>query len=85
MADDDDLTAAIAMSMGETAAPTTTSPTSVLEEAGLASNFKGTYELYGVVTHKGRSADAGHYMGWVRIKGGACVPVSSILVLLCYE
>jgi ubiquitin carboxyl-terminal hydrolase 14 len=67
---DDDLTAAIAMSMGGTSTSTAASPTSVLDEAGLTSAFKGTYELYGVVTHKGRSADAGHYMGWVRIKGG---------------
>jgi ubiquitin carboxyl-terminal hydrolase 14 len=70
MVDDDDLTAAIAMSMGGTSTSTATSSTSVLDEAGLTSAFKGTYELYGVVTHKGRSADAGHYMGWVRIKGG---------------
>jgi ubiquitin carboxyl-terminal hydrolase 14 len=27
------------------------------------------YELYAVVTHKGRSADSGHYMGWVRRDG----------------
>jgi len=26
----------------------------------------GNYELYGVVTHKGRSADSGHYVGWVK-------------------
>jgi ubiquitin carboxyl-terminal hydrolase 14 len=26
----------------------------------------GFYELYGVVTHKGRYADSGHYIGWVR-------------------
>jgi ubiquitin carboxyl-terminal hydrolase 14 len=25
----------------------------------------GNYELIAVVTHKGRSADGGHYMGWV--------------------
>ena len=28
--------------------------------------FCGRYELMGVVTHKGRSADSGHYIGWVR-------------------
>jgi len=26
----------------------------------------GWYELNGAVTHKGRSADGGHYVGWVR-------------------
>eukprot|EP00752_Nemacystus_decipiens_P016309 g14585.t1 len=36
---------------------------------GLPANFKGTYELYAVVTHKGREADGGHYMGWVRQEG----------------
>lgn len=25
----------------------------------------GNYELIAVVTHKGRSADGGHYIGWV--------------------
>ena len=29
----------------------------------------GNYELVGVVTHKGRSADGGHYVGWVHQKG----------------
>lgn len=34
--------------------------------AGLRADFCGEYELMGVVTHKGRSADSGHYIGWVR-------------------
>ena len=29
----------------------------------------GNYELIGVVTHKGRSADGGHYIGWVHASG----------------
>jgi ubiquitin carboxyl-terminal hydrolase 14 len=29
----------------------------------------GAYELIGVVTHKGRSADGGHYIGWVHASG----------------
>ena len=29
----------------------------------------GAYELVGVVTHKGRSADGGHYIGWVHASG----------------
>ena len=31
----------------------------------------GVYELQGVVTHKGRSADSGHYIGWVRQEPGS--------------
>lgn len=33
---------------------------------GIPEDFVGEYELFGVVTHKGRSADSGHYIGWVR-------------------
>ena len=29
----------------------------------------GNYELIAVVTHKGRSADGGHYVGWVHQQG----------------
>lgn len=31
----------------------------------------GNYELVAVVTHKGRSADGGHYVGWVHQAGDA--------------
>lgn len=30
----------------------------------------GNYELVGVLTHKGRSADSGHYVAWVHKSGG---------------
>jgi len=33
---------------------------------GLPADFQGLYELFAVVTHKGRDADGGHYMGWVK-------------------
>ena len=33
---------------------------------GLPADFTGCYELHSVVTHKGRSADSGDYMGYVR-------------------
>ncbi|KAL7574539.1 hypothetical protein ACA910_015894 [Epithemia clementina (nom. ined.)] len=33
---------------------------------GLPPNFQGIYELFAVVTHKGRDADGGHYMAWVK-------------------
>jgi len=26
----------------------------------------GVYELYAVLSHKGRSADSGHYVAWVK-------------------
>ncbi len=29
----------------------------------------GNYQLVAVVTHKGRSADGGHYVGWVHKAG----------------
>ncbi|CAG9536187.1 unnamed protein product [Cercopithifilaria johnstoni] len=33
------------------------------------SNNSGYYELQGVITHKGRSANSGHYVAWVRLRG----------------
>jgi hypothetical protein len=38
---------------------------------GLPSGWTGTYELHGIVTHKGRDADSGHYIGWVRQAPGS--------------
>jgi len=31
--------------------------------------MSGYFDLVGVVTHIGRSADAGHYIGWVKKEG----------------
>ena len=41
---------------------------SVVEEKGAASDSRpmGRYELIGLITHQGRSADSGHYIGWAR-------------------
>lgn len=36
---------------------------------GLPFEFMGNYELFAVVTHKGRSADSGHYIGWAKAEG----------------
>ena len=36
---------------------------------GLPPSFRGFYDLFAIVSHKGRSADSGHYMAWVRRKG----------------
>jgi ubiquitin carboxyl-terminal hydrolase 14 len=33
------------------------------------SNNSGFYELKGIITHKGRSSDSGHYVAWVQVKG----------------
>ncbi|KAK7237064.1 ubiquitin carboxyl-terminal hydrolase [Aureococcus anophagefferens] len=41
----------------------------LLARSGLPPDFQGVYELFAVVTHKGRSADGGHYMGWVKQDG----------------
>lgn len=31
----------------------------------------GKYELVAVLTHKGRTADSGHYIAWVKQENGA--------------
>jgi len=36
---------------------------------GIPKDFRGNYELFAIVTHKGRSSSGGHYMGYVRDKG----------------
>lgn len=38
--------------------------------AALGTNVSGMYELCAMVTHKGASADSGHYIGWARKEGG---------------
>ena len=67
------LKAALAMSIG--AEPPTTVFSTQSRPAcfnqGVPNDFSGTYELFGVVTHKGRDADSGHYIGWVRQAEGS--------------
>lgn len=36
----------------------------------IGSNNSGYYELLAVLTHQGRSSNTGHYVAWVRKKGG---------------
>lgn len=55
---DEDLKAALAMSVEPEPQPPV--------GPGLPPDFRGLYELFAVVTHKGRDADGGHYMGWVK-------------------
>eukprot|EP01038_Epipyxis_sp_PR26KG_P005030 gene5030-7019_t len=49
----------------------TTQPVEKVFGNGIPDNFTGNYELYAIVTHKGRSADSGHYIGWVRQSPGS--------------
>ena len=59
------LQAALAMSMQtEDEKPAPVGP-------GLPAEFQGQYELFAVVTHKGRNADGGHYMAWVKAKSNS--------------
>lgn len=69
--EDEDLKAALAMSLqendgnaGEKQEKQEEPP--VFIGNGLPKDFQGKYELFAVVTHKGRDADGGHYMGWVK-------------------
>eukprot|EP00557_Chaetoceros_sp_GSL56_P009220 CAMPEP_0176495898 /NCGR_PEP_ID=MMETSP0200_2-20121128/10908_1 /TAXON_ID=947934 /ORGANISM="Chaetoceros sp., Strain GSL56" /LENGTH=596 /DNA_ID=CAMNT_0017893819 /DNA_START=129 /DNA_END=1916 /DNA_ORIENTATION=+ len=71
--DEEDLKAALAMSMApdNDGAMDQTQREEEEEERvivgpGLPKDFQGKYELFAVVTHKGRDADGGHYMGWVK-------------------
>ena len=66
---DEDLKAALAMSI-EPEQPPPVGP-------GLPNDFRGLYELFAVVTHKGRDADGGHYMGWVKADNRNTNTVSS--------
>ncbi|PSC76595.1 ubiquitin carboxyl-terminal hydrolase 6 [Micractinium conductrix] len=40
------------------------------DPASFSGQLTGKYELIGVLTHKGRSADSGHYVSWVKQKDG---------------
>jgi uncharacterized UBP type Zn finger protein len=51
--------------------------------------FTGIYDLVAVLTHKGRSADSGHYVAWVKQENGKlhqslkdCVFLSGVCQLL---
>jgi hypothetical protein len=63
------LKAAIAMSMDAEAKLEDVLMKDGAAGPGLPASFKGNYEVCAVVTHKGREADGGHYMGWVRQSG----------------
>jgi ubiquitin carboxyl-terminal hydrolase 14 len=65
---DEDMQAALAMSMQDDNVNNPIEAAKTMEPVGpgLPENFKGHYELFAVVTHKGRDADGGHYMAWVK-------------------
>ncbi len=70
---DEDLEAALRLSMGDAgsnvSSSSSTSESSNALGVGLGPNFRGQYELFGVVSHKGRDSSSGHYMGWIRQSG----------------
>ncbi|KAE9616185.1 putative ubiquitinyl hydrolase 1 [Lupinus albus] len=41
-----------------------------MEEGEKKTQMTGIYDLVAVLTHKGRSADSGHYVGWVKQENG---------------
>jgi ubiquitin carboxyl-terminal hydrolase 14 len=73
MEEDDDqaeLQAALAMSLNkeeENQDPVDFGP-------GIPKQFQGYYELFAVVTHKGRDSDGGHYMAWVKANSSSSPP-----------
>ena len=67
---DEEMKAALAMSMTDEASPaTTTAGGGEAAGPGLTPDFMGNYELFGVVCHKGRDSSSGHYTAWVRMNG----------------
>ena len=74
---DEDLAAALALSMEDDSA---VKHRELLESCGLDKDFQGHYELFAIVTHKGRSADGGHYMGWVKREDGSWLVFDDDLV-----
>ena len=51
-----------AAAAAEEASPSTSSPSS----SSSSGRLTGRYDLVAVLTHKGRSADSGHYVAWAR-------------------
>lgn len=49
------------------------------ESADKQMHLTGIYELVAVLTHKGRSADSGHYVAWVKQEKGQVLSPRSLL------
>ena len=57
------------------AADPTPAPAAPTGPSPYAGQLTGRYELVAVLTHKGRSADSGHYVSWARLpEGGGAGP-----------
>merc|ERR1711881_622107 len=54
--------------LGDATAETEGTPTflETVDTTTTGTNQSGYYELYGVLTHKGRSSSSGHYVAWTR-------------------
>ena len=65
---DSDLKEALALSMAPDEVQESMEASSKGESLGigLPADFRGLYELFALVTHKGRSSSSGHYIGWVK-------------------
>jgi Ubiquitin carboxyl-terminal hydrolase. len=80
--DEEDLKAALAMSMApDNDATMDQKEEDIIVGPGLPKDFQGKYELFAVVTHKGRDADGGHYMVSIYIFG--IFPI--VYILVAYE
>jgi len=62
MEDDEELQAALKMSMGQDPDAST--------GIGIRKDFRGVYELFACITHKGRASNSGHYMSWIKQDDG---------------
>mmetsp|Transcript_4647 Transcript_4647/g.12011 ORF Transcript_4647/g.12011 Transcript_4647/m.12011 type:complete len:154 (+) Transcript_4647:210-671(+) len=56
---------------------------SAAEPAPLEEGLSGMYELVAVLTHRGRAADSGHYVGWVKEKGDRWIKFDDDKVSFC--
>ncbi len=72
--EDENLKAALEMSLQETNQDKSNDMDTFIGH-GLPKDFQGKYELFAVVTHKGRNADGGHYMGWVKAENNSQLEV----------
>jgi len=73
------LRAALEMSVDDGASKTSGETAGI----GIPSTFRGNYEIFAIVTHKGRSSSGGHYMGYVRTEGDNWLNFDDDIVEAC--
>jgi len=56
--------------MGDATAPVTNETAAAEVDPLEGTRFTGFYDLVAALTHKGRSADSGHYVSWVKREDG---------------